>query len=155
MEAPMSIPSQDTRRAYTLPPLGGDPSTRSQGTTPGSFAKKATIAPGADGRYTFASPDTPGMPEPSDKTAWDFLPEGWWSIEARGDEQTAHGSPRRERHFAQTKFVQSDGSERVVGYPQAFTPVTQLENARLGIITPEMKRVAEREPHLTAEQVRD
>ena len=33
--------------------------------------------------------------------------------------------------------------------------VTQLEKARLGIVTPEMRRVAEREPHLTAEQVRD
>ncbi|MAO24141.1 MAG: thiamine biosynthesis protein ThiC [Phycisphaerae bacterium] len=33
--------------------------------------------------------------------------------------------------------------------------MTQLESARLGIITPEMQRVAEREPHLTATQVRD
>ena len=33
--------------------------------------------------------------------------------------------------------------------------VTQLEKARLGIVTPEMVRVAEREPHLTTEQVRD
>ena len=33
--------------------------------------------------------------------------------------------------------------------------VTQLEKARLGIETPEMRRVAEREPHLTARQVRD
>ncbi|MBI1370522.1 MAG: phosphomethylpyrimidine synthase ThiC [Planctomycetes bacterium] len=33
--------------------------------------------------------------------------------------------------------------------------MTQLEHARLGIITPEMRRVAEREPHLSAEQVRD
>ena len=39
--------------------------------------------------------------------------------------------------------------------PAGFAPVTQLEHARLGIITPEMRRVAEREPHLTAEQVRD
>src|SRR5690606_35717158 len=39
--------------------------------------------------------------------------------------------------------------------PEGFVPVTQLESARLGIITPQMKRVAEREPHLTAEQVRD
>ncbi|MGB5704582.1 MAG: phosphomethylpyrimidine synthase, partial [Polyangiales bacterium] len=36
-----------------------------------------------------------------------------------------------------------------------FAPVTQLEYARLGQVTPEMKRVAEREAHLTAEQVRD
>src|SRR6185503_1014663 len=34
-------------------------------------------------------------------------------------------------------------------------PVTQLERARLGIITPEMAAVATREPHLTAEQIRD
>jgi phosphomethylpyrimidine synthase len=34
-------------------------------------------------------------------------------------------------------------------------PVTQLEQARLGTITPEMRRVAEREPHLDPEQVRD
>jgi phosphomethylpyrimidine synthase len=33
--------------------------------------------------------------------------------------------------------------------------VTQLEKARLGLVTPEMQRVAAREPHLTAEQVRD
>jgi phosphomethylpyrimidine synthase len=33
--------------------------------------------------------------------------------------------------------------------------VTQLEKARLGLVTPEMKRIAEREPHLTPEQVRD
>ncbi|HZM00698.1 MAG TPA: phosphomethylpyrimidine synthase ThiC [Planctomycetota bacterium] len=34
-------------------------------------------------------------------------------------------------------------------------PRTQLEHARLGRITPQMARVAEREGHLTAEQVRD
>ncbi|MEC9351790.1 MAG: phosphomethylpyrimidine synthase ThiC, partial [Planctomycetota bacterium] len=33
-------------------------------------------------------------------------------------------------------------------------PVTQLECARAGLITPEMERVAEREAHLTAEQIR-
>src|SRR5207245_10608976 len=32
---------------------------------------------------------------------------------------------------------------------------TQLEHARLGIVTPQMQRVAEREPHMTAAQVRD
>ena len=37
----------------------------------------------------------------------------------------------------------------------AFTPTTQLEHARLGIVTPEMQRVAEREAHLTPEEVRD
>jgi phosphomethylpyrimidine synthase len=39
--------------------------------------------------------------------------------------------------------------------PAGFSPITQLEHARVGTITPEMHRVAEREPHLTAEQVRD
>ena len=40
------------------------------------------------------------------------------------------------------------------GAQQQATAVTQLEQARLGITTPEMRRVAGREPHLTAEQVR-
>jgi phosphomethylpyrimidine synthase len=35
------------------------------------------------------------------------------------------------------------------------TPVTQLEHARRGTVTKQMQRVAERETHLTAEQVRD
>ncbi len=39
--------------------------------------------------------------------------------------------------------------------PEGFEPITQLEHARLGIITPQMQRVAQREGHLTAEQVRD
>ncbi|MEB2312199.1 MAG: phosphomethylpyrimidine synthase ThiC [Sorangiineae bacterium] len=39
--------------------------------------------------------------------------------------------------------------------PEGFAPATQLEHARLGAITPEMRRVAERERHLSAEQVRD
>ena len=37
----------------------------------------------------------------------------------------------------------------------APSPVTQLEHARLGTVTEQMRRVAEREPHLTPEQVRD
>ncbi|MEM9597001.1 MAG: phosphomethylpyrimidine synthase ThiC [Acidobacteriota bacterium] len=87
-----------------------NPSSSAQGTTPGSFALAADIG----GPLAFTSPDTPGMPSASDKTAWDFNP-----------------SPR--------------GAEGAV---------TQLEKARLGIVTPEMLRVAEREAHLTAEQVR-
>jgi phosphomethylpyrimidine synthase len=103
-------------------PLRGaaNPSTQRDGTNPGSFAN----APNLGGALTFSSPDTPGMPRPSDKTAWDFLPEGW----------------RR------------DGDRAVA--PAGFRAVTQLEHARLGTVTPEMRRVAEREPHLTAEQVR-
>jgi len=100
------------RSRFALPLQGADnPSTDRQGTTPGSFALAADVG----GPLMFSSPDTPGMPAPSSRTAWDFNP-----------------APR--------------GADRAV---------TQLEKARLGIVTPEMFRVAEREPHLTAERVRD
>lgn len=132
---------------YQLPALGQNPSSTAAGTTPGSFAKKSQIAPGSAGRWTFASPDTPGMPEPSHKTAWDFLPEGWTSATVTNGEVSQ--TP------GETIFAQADGTLRKVSYPADFTPVTQLESARLGIVTPEMTRVAEREVHLTAEQVRD
>src|SRR4051812_42669796 len=65
-----------TDRSFTLPPLGDNPSTQNQGTTPGSFAQKNAIG----SPRTFSSPDTPGMPEVSNKTAWDFLPNGWTTI---------------------------------------------------------------------------
>jgi len=106
---------------FPLPPLGENPSSEKQGTTPGSFALK----PDVGGPLTFSSPDTPGMPAPSSKTAWDFMPEGWTKD---GDSWKA---------------------------PAGFVPKTQLDYARLGIITAEMTRVAEREPHLTAAEVRD
>jgi phosphomethylpyrimidine synthase len=109
---------------FSLPLRGAPhPSTRRQGTGPGSFANPADLG----GPLAFSSPDAPGMPPPSDKTAWDFLPPGW-------------------SRDAQTGFARA---------PEGFEPVTQLEHARLGAITPEMRRVAEREPHLTPEQVRD
>jgi phosphomethylpyrimidine synthase len=104
-------------------PLRGahNPSSQGAGTTPGSFANAADIG----GPLTFSSPDTPGMPQPSDKTAWDFMPEDWHCKDGRWQP------------------------------PAGFVPVTQLEHARLGAITPAMRRVAERETHLTPEQVRD
>lgn len=106
----------------TLPLRGAsNPSTRGEGTNPGSFSN----APRIGGPLTFSSPDTPGMPAPSDLTAWDFIPRGWQK--------------------------EGDGCRA----PSGFVPTTQLESARLGIVTPQMRRVAEREPHLTAEQVRD
>ena len=108
-------------RDWQLPQLGGNPSSLRQGTTPGSFALPSQLG----GPRSFASPDTPGMPQPSEKTAWDFMPSDW---KLAGGRWTP---------------------------PAGFQPVTQLEHARLGAITPEMRRVAEREPHLTAEQVRD
>jgi phosphomethylpyrimidine synthase len=144
---PMSAPN------YTLPPLGANPSSSSAGTSPGSFATLPRIAPGTEGRYSFASADTPGMPEPSMKTAWDFLPDAWTTrLEKPGfriqDSTQIQG-------YTRIAFTQGDDSIRSVLYPAAFKPVTQLESARLGIVTPQMERVAEREPHLTAEQVRD
>ncbi|HSN83419.1 MAG TPA: phosphomethylpyrimidine synthase [Polyangiales bacterium] len=109
-------------KEFPLPLRGAhNPSSQGAGTTPGSFAN----APDIGGPRTFSSPDTPGMPQPSDKTAWDFMPEDW-----RYENGTWHP-------------------------PSGFVPVTQLEHARLGVVTPEMRRVAERERHLTPEQVRD
>jgi len=110
-----------SNQRYQLPPVGGNPSSRGEGTTPGSFANKSQIG----GSLTFSSPDTPGMPATSDKTAWDFMPADWTR---EGDRWVA---------------------------PEAFVPVTQLEHARLGTVTPQMRRVAEREPHLSPEAVRD
>jgi len=113
--------SRASHRRWELPPLGQNPSSSAEGTTPGSFA----LGPQIGGPLTFSSPDTPGMPAPSDATAWDFMP---------GD------CKREEGRWTP---------------PQGFEPVTQLEHARLGSVTPEMRRVAEREPHLSPEQVRD
>jgi len=106
----------------TLPREHANPSSRDHGTTPGSFARTPAIGT----PLTFSSPDTPGMPAPSEKTAWDFMPPDWRQ--------------------------QTDGRWRA---PDGFEPSTQLEHARLGQVTPEMQRVADREPHLTPEQVRD
>jgi phosphomethylpyrimidine synthase len=141
---------QNPSTSYVLPPLGQNPSSTAAGTTPGSFAKKGQIAPGVEGRWTFASPDTPGMPQPSEKTAWDYLPSGWTTRNAQGLQPLGFvsGSTR-------VVFAESDATLREVTFSKDFTPSTQLEHARLGIITPEMKRVAERESHLTPEQVRD
>src|SRR5688572_14499027 len=102
-------PHANNDRSYSLPPLGDNPSTDRQGTTPGSFALTGRVGT----PYTFASPDTPGMPAPSDLTAMDFR------------------DATRDREHK-----------------------TQLEAARDNVITPEMHRVALREPHLTAEQIR-
>src|ERR1051325_10092966 len=96
-----------------------NPSTEAEGTNPGSFANPADVG----GPLTFSSPDAPGMPTPSPRTAWDFLPPGW----------------------------QRQGARAVP--PPGFAPVTQLEHARAGNVTPEMRRVAEREKHLTPAQV--
>ena len=101
------------KNTHKLPIHGAaNPSTHEQGTAPQSFALDANIG----GPLTFSSPDTPGMPASSTKTAHDFTPD--------------------------------QGSTSV-------TPVTQLEHARAGTITAEMERVAQREPHLTPEMVKE
>jgi phosphomethylpyrimidine synthase len=103
------------------PRVSHNPSSLRDGTNPGSFANPPDIG----GPLAFSSPDTPGMPPPSPRTAWDFMPAGW-------------------RRTGDTTWVAPDG----------FRPITQLEYARLGQITDVMRRVAERETHLTPEQVR-
>ncbi len=112
--------SEDDMMRMNLPLRGAaNPSTRGDGTNPGSFANRAEVG----GPRAFSSPDTPGMPPPSERTAWDFMPQGWSS---------------------------RDGAWSA---PDGFSPVTQLEHARLGLVTDAMRRVAEREPHLSAEEV--
>jgi len=143
--------SHNGSAGYTLPPLGLNPSSTAAGTTPGSFAKRGQIAPGAEGRWTFSSPDTPGMPEPSLKTAWDFLPEDWKTQVLSFAADCVDYAPGQ----TSVIFRQSDQSLRKVEFPAGFRPITQLEQARVGIVSPQMQRVSEREPHLTAVQVRD
>jgi phosphomethylpyrimidine synthase len=94
--------------SFVLPPLGDNPSTDQQGTSPGSFAQRGRIGT----PWSFSSPDTAGMPGVSEITALDF-------------------ASRRD-----------------------LEGKTQLEEARSGRVTPQMKRVALREPHLSAEQIR-
>lgn len=81
------------------------------------------------------------MPDPSDRTAWDFLPAGW-TIEAHEHGCAGHNH-------------QEIGERIRAVAPPGFQPITQLEFARLGLITAQMRRVAEREGHLSPEQVRD
>lgn len=144
----MSISKPSDR--WTLPSLGNNPSSDRAGTSPGSFAKQPQVLPGRAGAYTYSSPDTPGMPPVSDKTAWDFLPDQWTT-----EELSSSPSSGALKNNGEVVFEQADGSWRRVRFPVAFVPSTQLEFARLGVVTPQMARVAERESHLTPLQVRD
>jgi len=187
--------------ARFAPPLHGahNPGREPTATTPGSFALRHDVG----GPLMFASPDTPGMPAPSEKTAWDFLPEGWsvailsatggggatglrsadgstlaWKGRVTsanphvpnaevapsndGAKGTAACSCCMNETTKRVEFNTARGERLRVTYPKGFRPVTQLEFARLGIVTPQMKRVAERETHfevlfpgLGAEAVRD
>ncbi|HNN54597.1 MAG TPA: thiamine biosynthesis protein ThiC, partial [Pseudomonadota bacterium] len=62
-------------------PLRGavNPSSRSAGTSPGSFANAADLG----GPLSYSSPDTPGMPAASGKTAWDFMPPDWKLVDGK------------------------------------------------------------------------
>jgi len=150
---PADIPSLDPM--FNAPIHGAHhPSSDGGGTSPGSFALSADIG----GPRMFSSPDTPGMPEPSTKTAWDFLPEGWRVEIISTESDDAHctgGCNCRSAETTDYVFTDARGTTRKVTVPAGFLPVTQLEHARLGTITDAMRRVAEREPHLSAEQVRD
>lgn len=129
----------DLASAFSLPNPGNNPSSTRQGTTPGSFANP----PDLGGPRAFSSPDTPGMPQPSDKSAWDFMPPDWRRL------------PEGERLAEPAHPELAPAAAYGFAPPEGFEPVTQLEKARLGIVTPEMARVAQREPHLTAEEIRD
>ena len=127
-----TIDRNDRPDTFGMPCGGQNPGHNASVTTPGSFARAPRIAPGRAGALTFSSPDTPGMPGPSEKTAWDFMPADWVCADPN-----RHESPE------------------AWSAPADFEPCTQLEFARLGIVTDQMKRVAQREPHLTASQIRD
>lgn len=131
-------------RHRSLPPtIGGNPASGGLGTNPGSFAQQPRLAPDASGALTFSSPDTPGMPPLSQKTAWDFMPSDW--VYAGPADRTSRSERWPWDPFTDPRNWRS---------PSGLVPHTQLEHARLGRVTPEMARVAEREAHLTAEQVR-
>lgn len=124
-----------SRVSELLPQIvASNPGNDNSGTTPGSFAAASEIAAGRAGARTYSSVDTPGMPAPSDQTAWNFMPPDWTLKDG-----------------CETDFEHAEAWLR----PADFVPSTQLEYARCGTVTPEMRRVAEREEHLTAEQVRD
>jgi len=131
--------SSESILRFSLPDLGDNPSSRAQGTTPGSFANPPEIG----GARSYSSPDTPGMPQPSEKSAWDFMPADW----RRLPEGKRLAEPSHPEHAPANAFAYAA--------PEGFEPITQLEHARLGLVTPEMRRVAEREPHLSPEEIRD
>ena len=143
--------AQRPTERFAVPTRGARNPGSGPATTPGSFAN----APDLGGPLAYSSPDAPGMPAPSPYTAWDFLPDGWRSWTSDEVIEPAQSKTICCPVGRQVSFREAGGRARHVQYPADFAPITQLESARLGVITPEMRRVAEREGHLTAEQVRD
>ena len=94
-----------------------------------------------------------------------------WTLPGLGSNPSSNGEGTNPGSFAQPPDiggVRTFSSPDTPGMPAPSTvratdwsndpgrtPVTQLERARAGEVTPEMLRVAEREPHLTPEQIRD
>jgi len=77
------------KNTQTMPIHGAaNPSTFKQGTSPGSFALEAHVG----GATTYSSPDTPGMPAPSTKTAHDMAPNttGNRTIDHHGSVRLCH-----------------------------------------------------------------
>src|SRR3954465_10881113 len=109
------ISTTEQTQEWVLPPLGENPSSPPEGTTPGSFANRGRVGT----PWTFSSPDTPGMPQPSDKTAWDFLPDNWQLL--TGD--AARGFANQTGWYA---FTDSTDVTRAVRPSAGFQPITQL-----------------------------
>ena len=72
-------------------PLQGaqNPSSDASGTNPGSFANASDVG----GPRAYSSPDTPGMPAPSGKTAWDFMPPVGAAVRHRPLDRAAGFAP--------------------------------------------------------------
>src|SRR5690349_23569127 len=117
-------------------PLRGahNPTSRGDGTNPGSFSNRAGIG----GPLSFSSPDTAGMPPPSDKTAWDFLPDGWTIEPAPSHAEGCLGHSLSAFRGQPIRAIPPRDSGLGA---RRFLPITQLEHARLGIVTSQMRRV--------------
>jgi phosphomethylpyrimidine synthase len=105
------------------------------------------IKPSEDRRFT---PPTHGAENPS--TGRQGTTPGSFALAADVGGALTYSSPDTPGMPAPSPLTAWDFNPAPRGADRA---VTQLENARLGIITPEMTRVAEREAHLSSEQVRD
>ena len=144
---------ETNHRRYHLPPLGSNPSTAVQGTTRRELRPSPDHSPGCGrGPNVFITRHT----RHAGSAAIHGL--GLFARRLGTEEITALGGTPPQTYQAgvcEVMFRQADNTLRRVTFEPDFVPVTQLEHARLGIVTPQMQRVAEREPHLTAAQVRD
>jgi hypothetical protein len=130
-------------------PLRGatNPGTSRGVTTPGSFA----AAPDVGGPLTYSSPDTPGMPAPSSKTAWDFLPQGW-SVTDLGEiaDPTGPGFDPAPAHPADATWVPTFGvGGGTAGSKSSFIDPAQLMVYVAGCVTSDFAgQVVSAHPHV-------